>query len=546
MGRTLNTDSRTRGVARRRPGLHSLAALLVALALAAGAIGSPLGTVAANQRDQATLVFGAPSQLDPALEGDVDSARVTAQLFESLTAVDPGLSVRPALAASWNELDGDRRIVFRIRDGLTFSDGTPLRAEDVVRSWLRIIDPAHPSPLASLMTDVVGADAYLRGTSSDPASVGLRATGLDVEVRLTRPAADFPAMVASPTFGIVPPGVGKRADALQPGAGFVASGAYVLSAVTTDELTLTANRHYWAGVPALRVIYLKTALGGSSAVDAFASDAVDYISIGDADAGWIRYDPTLGPSLRTVASLGVTYYGFDTRRAPFEDARVRHAFATAVDWKRIVALGSGGSEIPATSMVPPGIPGRSDRDFSPAHDPAGARADLAAAGYPGGNGFPEVTLVTGGSVYDQAIPRAIAADLARELGISVQLESIDFGAYFDRLASDPPAFWSLSWVADYPGPNDFLGLLLGSGSTGNYGHWSSPEFDTAIALAGAAPDAAAARAGYDDAESIVQRDAPVIPVSYGAGYALSRGGLLGAAENGLGILRLAGLAWANP
>jgi oligopeptide transport system substrate-binding protein len=521
-------------------------AVVVALALVTVAIGSPVGVTAASQRVDATLVFGEPSHLDPALEGDVDSARVTAQLFESLTAVDPGLNVRPALAASWNVLDGSRRIVFRLRDGLTFSDGTPLRAEDVVRSWLRIIDPAHPSPLASLMADVVGADAYLKGASSDPSSVGLKATGLDVEVRLTRPADDFPAIVASPTFGIVPPGVGTRADALQPGPGFVASGAYVLSAVTTDELTLSANGHYWAGVPALRTIHLKTALGGASPVDAFTSGAVDYTSIGDADAGWIRYDPTLGPSLRTVASLGVTYYGFDTRRAPFDDVRVRHAFATAVDWKRIVTLGSGGSEIPATSMVPPGIPGRSARDFSPAHDPAGARADLAAAGYPGGSGFPEVTLVTGGSVYDQTAPRAIAADLARELGVSVRLESIDFSTYFDRLASDPPAFWSLGWVADYPGPDDFLGLLLGSGSTDNYGHWSSPEFDAAIGRAQAAPDAAAVRAAYDDAESIVQRDAPVIPVSYGAGYALSRDGLLGAAENGLGILRLAGLAWANP
>lgn len=540
--RTLSTDSRPGGILRRRSGLRSLGALVVAVALAAGAIGSPLRATAANQRTDATLVFGVPSALDPALEGDVGSARVTAQLFESLTAIDPGLNVRPALAASWSMTDGGRRIVFRLRDGLTFSDGTPLRAGDVVRSWLRILDPAHPSPLASLMTDVVGADAYTSGASSDPASVGLRATGLDVEVRLTRPADDFPAIVASPTFGIVPPGVGTRADALRPGTGFVASGAYVLSSVTTDELTLSANAHYWAGVPTLRTIHLKTTLGGADPVDAFASGTVDYTPIGDADAGWIRYDATLGPSLRTVASLGVTYYGFDTRRTPFDDVRVRQAFAAAVDWKRIVTLGSAGSDIPATSMVPPAIPGRSDRDFSPAYDPAGARADLAAAGYPGGVGFPEVTLVTGGSGYDEAI----VTDLTRELGIKVHIESMDFGTYFDRLASDPPAFWSLSWVADYPGPNDFLGLLLGSGSTSDYGHWSSPEFDAAIARAAASPDAAAARAAYDAAESIVQRDAPVIPVSYSAGYALSRGGLLGATENGLGILRLAGLAWANP
>jgi ABC-type oligopeptide transport system substrate-binding subunit len=105
--------------------------------------------------------------------------------------------------------------------------------------------------------------------------------------------------------------------------------------------------------------------------------------------------------------------------------------------------------------------------------------------------------------------------------------------------------WFLSWVADYPGRNDFLGVLLGTGATNNYGHWSSAEFDAAIAEAGAAPDDAGALSAYDRAEDIVQRDVPVIPMSYGNGWALSRTGLLGAAENGLGGLRLAGLAWGQ-
>jgi ABC-type oligopeptide transport system substrate-binding subunit len=116
--------------------------------------------------------------------------------------------------------------------------------------------------------------------------------------------------------------------------------------------------------------------------------------------------------------------------------------------------------------------------------------------------------------------------------------------YFDRLEVEPPQMWFLSWVADYPGRNDFLGVLLGTGAANNYGRWSSPGFDAAIADAGAAPDAAAASAAFDRAEDVVQRDAPVIPVSYGTGWALSRTGLLGAAQNGMGIIRMAGLAWA--
>ena len=114
-----------------------------------------------------------------------------------------------------------------------------------------------------------------------------------------------------------------------------------------------------------------------------------------------------------------------------------------------------------------------------------------------------------------------------------------------RLAADPPQIWSMGWVADYPGPNDFLGILLGTGSSNNYGGWSSPEFDAAIADALETSDPAAVRAAFDRAETIVRDEAPVIPLSYSTDWTLARDGLLGAQENGLGIIRMAGLAWAK-
>jgi ABC-type oligopeptide transport system substrate-binding subunit len=117
---------------------------------------------------------------------------------------------------------------------------------------------------------------------------------------------------------------------------------------------------------------------------------------------------------------------------------------------------------------------------------------------------------------------------------------------FTRLGSaDSPDLWALSWIADFPSPNDFLGILLGTGQPNNYGGWSSVPFDDAIARAVGTTDAATAREGYDAAERILAQDVPVVPVSYGASAALARKGLLGATTNGLGILRLAGLAWAG-
>ena len=512
--------------------------VILLVALFAGACG---GSASGAASGTARIAVSAPSQLDPAASGDAESSAVIAQFFETLTALDDSLALQPALAESWRVDDSGQRMVFRLRPDLLFSDGTPLRASDVVRSWLRVIDPDAPSPLHTLLLDVRGATAYVagQGTADD---VGLRADDAagEVIIDLVRPSSEFPAIVAGPTFAVVPPGIDDP-DGLRPGDRFVASGGYRLASASDTEMVLQANPNYWAGPPALGTITVLTDLGGASPVERFESGDLDYAQISSFDASWIAYDETLGPQLRTVPAMSTDFYGFDTTVAPFDDVRVRQAFGAAVDWRRIARLAVDDPAAVATSMVPPGIPDRATRDTLPRHDPEAGRALLAEAGFPGGAGFPDVTLVTGGSAYDEAV----VAELERELGVTIKAEIMDFGAYFDRLDTDAPAMWSLSWIADYPGRNDFLGVLLGTGSANNYGRWSSPDFDAAIAEAAAATDAAAVAAAYDRAEEIVQRDVPVVPMSYGTGWALSRDGFLGAGQNGLGSLRFAGLAWSG-
>lgn len=511
--------------------------LLLVLALIVGACG---GSSTGAADGSARIALDAPTDLDPAQSGDIQSAAVIAQLFETLTAIDESLELRPALAESWRVEEGGSRIVFRLRSGLTFSDGSPLRATDVVRSWLRVIDPASPSPLASLMYDVRGAADYADGDATVE-DVGLWADdgAREVSVDFARPASDFPSIVAGPTFAVIPEGV--DAGAFEASDDFVGSGGYLLVSQTADEMVLRANPRYWAGPPAIETITLLTDLGGASPVERFEAGDIDYAPISSFDASWIAYDPTLGPQLRRVPAMSTDFYGFDTTEPPFDDVLVRRAFGAAVDWRRIATLAVDDPAAVATSMVPPGIPGRSERDVIPEYDPEAARAYLAEAGYAGGAGFPRVTLVTGGTGYDEAV----VTELERELGIRVDQEVMEFDDYFDRLEADPPQMWSLSWIADYPGRNDFLGVLLGSGSTNNYGGWSSSEFDAAIAEAAASTDEAAVAAAYDRAEDVVQRDVPTIPVTYGTGWALSRDGFLGAGQNGLGSLRFAGLAWAG-
>jgi ABC-type transport system substrate-binding protein len=336
----------------------------------------------------------------------------------------------------------------------------------------------------------------------------------------------------------VPAGIDDNPAVLAPRT-FVGSGGYVVVRATEAEMTLAGNDRYWAGPPAIGTVHLVGDLEGRSPVAAFEEGDLDYASISDFDARWIRYDPELGPRLRDVPALSTEYLGFDAGEPPFDDVRVRQAFARAVDWSRLVRLAGTSTSVPATSMVPPGVPGRSDRNFLPEHDPDAARALLAEAGYPDGRGFPEVTYLTGASIVEDAL----VTDLERELGIEVRFETMDFDTYFGRLDEDPPDIWSLQWIADYPGANDFLGVLLSTGSSNNYGRWSNEAFDAAIAEAGEATDPAEARAAYDRAEAIVQEEAPVVPLAYSRGWALARDGLLGATENGLGSVRLAGLSW---
>ena len=520
---------------RGRPVGVALALLVVIGAVLVNGGGLP---VDAGVRDEVRILTGEPSTYDPAAGADVVTASVTAQLYETLTAFDSGLALQPALAGSWDVADDGTSVIFHLRPGLTFSDGSPLTAEDVVGSWLRIIDPLRPAPLAALMIDVRGAREYLAGVMTDPARVGLRADGLDVEVELERPGADFPSIVSSPLFAIVPPSVWReRQDAF--GIGAVVSGGYAVVAEGAEEITLERNARYWAGPPQIPTVRLVVDIGGRSPVAAFLDDDLDYTPVSIVDAPWIAYDERLGPQLRETPSLAITYLGVNTTTPPFDDVRVREALGAAVDWRRIAALASFGGDVPAVSMVPPGIPGAGDNDWLPLHDPDRARELLADAGYPGGSGLPPIQFaVAGASMAD-----GIEGDLERELGVEVELLTLD--DHLGRISTDPPNLWISGWVADYPGPNDFLGVLLESDSTENKGGWVSPAFDQAIAEALATRDPAQAEAAFERALAEIQDEVPVVPLYVSTDWSLSRDGLLGAGGNGMGILRMAGMAWAE-
>ncbi len=505
--------------------------ILLAAAMLSGAACST--TFAQHGSVDARIASAEPFTWDPALAGDAGSASVLAQVYEGLTTFDPSSNVQPALAESWQASDDGRQITFQLRPGLSYSDGSEITAQHVVDSWFRLIDPARPGPLASLVADISGASDYTAGRVGRDA-VGIRADDNRVIVDLRRPATYFLAVTASPSLAVVPP---SMAEQVRSGPPTVVSGAYVPTLAGEGVIALTGNTNYWAGLPALTSIELVTDFGGRGAVDLFTANELDYTSIGAADASWIAYDAGLGPQLRRTESFSVSYYGFNTSAAPFDDPDVRLAFAQAVDWDRLTVLAQSQS---ATSLVPPGIPGRDEEDHRPAYDPEAARALLAGAGFEGGAGFPVVTIATYGIGYEQVA----AEQLEQNLGVQVNVEGYDFEPYIGFLDDvGAPQIWTLSWSADYPHAHDFLGLLLETGSTSNGGGWSNAEYDALIEQAAATTDPVEQARIYTLAQEILERDAPVIPIEYGESWALSREGLLGALDSGVGIIRYAGLAW---
>jgi oligopeptide transport system substrate-binding protein len=317
----------------------------------------------------------------------------------------------------------------------------------------------------------------------------------------------------------------------------VVSGAYVPDATGSGLIHLTGNPNYWAGLPALDEIDLVTDFGGRNGTDMFSRGELDYVGVGSIDEPWVRFDAQLGPQLRSADGLTINYYGFTTTIPPFDDPEVRLAFAEAVDWQRMVTLAGG---VPATSMIPEGIAGRDDANHQPQFDPEDARMRLAAAGYPGGAGLPPIALTT----YGVGFEATVADELEANLGVTVTIEALDFNGYSDQVENaNKPQIWTLSWIADYPHPHDFLGLLLQTGSTSNTGHWSNTDYDALLQQAAATADPEEQALTYGQAQDILAREAPVVPVFYDRSFALSRTGLLGAVESGVGFIRYAGMAW---
>lgn len=477
---------------------------------------------------------GPPGTLDPAFIADAADVQLLLQLYAGLTRLDETGEPYPSLASGWEVSPDGLTYRFTIRPDLEFSNGDPLVADDIRRSWLRLLDPATGATAPDVLSIVQGAPERLAGEASER-EVGIEAPDEEtLVVTLRHPASYFLDIAATPATFVVPEGA-DATEGWQTVDAFVGSGPYVVDGTEGDDLVLRANDRYVAGPPPIDEIRWMGAVD-SDPVTAFAEDAADLVQVAGSDATWIAYDDELGPRLHAAEPLTISYFGFDTTRPPFDDPRVRLAFSLALDRERLVPLAEGAGAEAASSLVPPAI---WPDGFSPQlkTDPDRARALLDEAGYADASDLGTIVVNGNGLYVDPAV-----AVWRAELGAEIEIETMDFASFLDMLDSRPPQLFTINWIADYASPHALYGLLLEPGALSNYGDWRDGRFVELLEAAAAAPDDELGDA-YLAVDAHVTEQAPVIPWSYGETWWLVRDGLRGLGNLTIGLLDFGRVSW---
>jgi oligopeptide transport system substrate-binding protein len=213
--------------------------------------------------------------------------------------------------------------------------------------------------------------------------------------------------------------------------------------------------------------------------------------------------------------LSTFYLVFDVARPPFDDARVRQAFALATDRETLASVVTGGYSFPATGgLVPPGMAGHSAGIGLP-YDPQQAQHLLAEAGYLRDHGFPDVCLLVPSAPITSLATEHLQAQWREDLGIEVRCELVEWLAYQDRLKAMPPHISMRGWSPDYADPDSFLRVAVRTAT-----HWRNESYDELVEEARQLRDHGERLKRYQQADNIVVRQAALVPLFYGRRHLL--------------------------
>ncbi len=478
-----------------------------------------------------------PGSIDPGLVTDTYGAFVTQSLFEGLTVWDvDAQAVKPGVAESWEVSPYPRVYTFHLRADARWSDGSSVVAGDFVHAWLRVLDPANDAGFATLLYVIEGAREIHTGEVPDASGFGARAPDdHTLVVSLVAPAAHFLELTADAMMLPVQPECVKKNGHTwtQPGR-IVVNGPFLLATWKPDDrLILERNPGYWdAGSVQLARVIALTRVPEAGLLAAYSAGRVHWTGFAG-DTLELDQWPALAadPGYREHRTLYTGYLIFNTRRYPFDDVKVRQAFAAALDRERIAAFGHREA---TEQLVPAGLTSYDTPPAGPAQDPDRARGLLAEAGYPRGEGFPAVEISVDTQAANVEAMREVAAMWTEVLGVDVRVYEREWRVHDEMVRSGRFDVARGAWIADYPDPINFLEIYR-SDSQLNHPGYVDPIFDAFVEEAQQTSDTGSHDRLLHSAEARLLEQAPIVPLYHELSRTLVAPSVQGYADNLLDV-----------
>lgn len=464
-----------------------------------------------------TLVWsrgGDSRTLDPAEIEFGEDAKISENLYETLIAYrNDGVELEPRLAKSWTFSPDGLTLTFELREGVVFHDGSPFDAADVVFSFQRLLDPAHPQkpravPYASSFGD-------LRSVQADgPARVVVRLKAPSVVVLHAFAlfgAAIVPAESLAERLGRLP----------------VGTGPYRLARWERDvKIHLQAFDRYWGPKPAIPTVIVVPVASPQTAVEKLKRGevhAVDHPTPADAVA--LRREPSV--QVQSLPGMNVVYLAFNLRQAPYDNLDFRRAVALALDRDAINARVFNGLSTPARNVVPPAIWGGTGPEPPYEEDVGKAKALLAKVVPPPGE--LEILYNTLPRPYNpepQRLAEALRDQLAR-IGLKIRITGYDRPAFEVKYKEKSHPMYVSGWIADIPDADNFFHPLLHGDSKEamNGAFFDDPAFNAAVTQARSERDAAKRRPLLAAAFARYREQLPTIPLVHSAHLVAVRKGV---------------------
>ena len=475
------------------------------------------GELAADQ--VVRLPEGEPIRFDPGVTSGGKGLEMIQNLFEGLVFIDQrDGSLQMGIAEAMEVNDEQTEFTFTVRDGVTWSDGTPLTANAFEWSWKRVLVPETKSEYTSALYPLKNAVKIVEG-GAELDELGVKASDeKTLVVTLEGPTPYFPLLAATWTYYPVPQHtVEEFGEAWVEAGNMVSNGPYVLTGWEHDQsMTLELNEAYYGDKPTItKADYTLFADPVAQALVAFEADELDQAQVAGTDLERVKNDAVLGPLVQVFPRSGTQFIICDTTNAPTDDVRVRQALAMAIERD---ALANGilkGEFSPAPTILPPDIPGFNEA-AALGEDVEKAKQLLADAGFPDGQGFPELTLTyTSTSTQEKKSAEYLQGVWKQTLGITIKLDPLEdkaFRDWFNSRADQPYNLQLGLWGSDWGDPANWHNQLFDSQADFYHSHWQNDEFDTMVREAAVMGDQEARIAQYQEAETLLNQDASLIPL----------------------------------